>query len=142
MMNLIQIIQKEKGRFRGTIQDNQMFPFHIVDVQEGTYRIHKNRPVIQAYGTRANYVARTANVQASVLRHGGGKVRAARIATNLVECTNDTWVCKTRGQLRRTPHAEVPPALPPNSSLSQQLAHEWALWESGIYAMCNDQRLA
>ena len=140
MTNLIQICVHEKVKFHGTIQDNSLFPFHIVDLQEGDDRINKNRPIIQAYGTRANYVAQSSDIRASILRHGGGKVRAARIATTLVECNSDTWVYETRGRLRRTPHAATPANLPDGASPSTEMTHKWKEWLLRIHAMSSGQR--
>ena len=86
ILNRIQVMERFGVKCLGTVKDSKSFPFDIVDLNEQPSQVVNNRPTLQAYGTRSSYTARSGNSTAFVLRHGMGKIRAARAATNLVEC--------------------------------------------------------
>ena len=71
--NLIQIMEEKKVKFLGTIKNSKKMPFQIVDVCEGGKRTHNGKPIIQAYMTQSNFMARYGNIQAYTLYNGGGK---------------------------------------------------------------------
>ena len=73
--------------------------------------VNNGKSVVQTFGTRTNFFARSRihrNVRVSVLRHGMGKVRAVRIATNIPECIANAWVYETAaGNFSRQPHFQM-----------------------------------
>jgi len=93
--NLIQIMTKNGVKFLDTIKESKSFPFQVVDVNESDTHVLNKCPIIQAYGTRSYWVTRSGDIQASALRHGLGKIRCARIATNIIEVKGDDWVYDT-----------------------------------------------
>ena len=83
--NLIQIMEGLGVKYLGTMKDSKAFPFSIVDLNELKVAVENNRPIVQGYGTRTSFTARKGNTTATVMRHGAGRVRAARAASNMLE---------------------------------------------------------
>ena len=141
--NLIQIMELHGVKFLGTSKDSESFPFKIVDLNDSSSTTVVNgRPIIQGYGTRTSFTAKSDNKTAVVMKHGGGKIRVARGVTNLVECRQDTWAYETNGDMRRKPHATAPPPLHQNANINQQIDHAWKVWMSGIIILTLLQRTA
>ena len=87
-------------KFLGTIKNTPTFPFHLEDVNSNCITNHNNKMVVQCFGTRTYFVARTKidsnALKAVVLRHGMSRVRAARLTTNMTLLLNwNTWVYET-----------------------------------------------
>ena len=121
MSNLIQVMESMGVKFLGTIKESKSFPFQIVDLKESNAAVVNGRPVLQAYGDRSSYTARSSNKVASVLRHGSGKIRAARAATNLVECRQDTWAYAMDQSMSRILQVQRPPPFPKMRPLGKKL---------------------
>ncbi|KAL7531815.1 hypothetical protein ACHAWF_003920, partial [Thalassiosira exigua] len=138
--NLIQIMETEKVKWLGTMKESNSFPFSVVDVKEATERSPRNRPTIQAYGTRSSFSARSGARTATVMRHGAGKVRAARAATNLVQCQTDTWAYETEGLLTRTLHGAAPNPLEDDPTLNDLVDYAWKLFHASVIAITITQR--
>lgn len=120
MSNLIQIIRELLARFLGTVKDSLKYPFYFVELNEDGKTSVNGRAVMQLYGMRTSLTAIYSNpkkphdkIQATVLRHGQGKTRAARIATSIPEAMRpNTFVCETNSyKVKRVPHTPTPPAL-------------------------------
>ena len=129
-------------KFLGTIKDSKSFPFQIVDLNDSPNTVSNGRPVVQGYGTRTSFTARSGDKVASVMRHGAGKVPAARAATSLVECRQDTWAYETESILTRSPHGKVPPPLQANANIDKQVDHAWKVFMSRVTALTLFQRTA
>ena len=140
MTNLVQVMEAMGVKYLGTIKNSKSFPFEIVDLNESRATTINGRPIIQAYGTRTSFTARLGGTTASVMRHGGGRIRAARAATNLVECRQDTWAYETEGLLTRFPHSVRPSPLSENPTTDDQIKHAWNLFLSSIIALTMRQR--
>ena len=82
-----------------------MFPFHLEDANSKYLKNHNNKVVAQCFGTRICFIVYTKidhnPLNVVILCHRMGRVRAARLATNmllLLSC--NTWVYeKTSGTL-------------------------------------------
>ena len=140
--NLIQIMESLGVKFLGTIKDSKSFPFQIVDLNESSNTVVNNRTSIQGYVTRSSYTAQLGTKTASVMRHGAGKVRAARAATNLVECRQDTWAYETDVLVTRMAH--VVPLLPiqDNATIGVQFDHAWNAFLLLVTLLTLSQRTA
>ena len=92
--NLIQLMEALGVKFLGTIKDSKSFPFQIVDLNDSPNTVSNGRPVVQGYGTRTSFTARSGDKVASVMRHGAGKVQLEQ---------PQTWlsVNKTPGHTRQ-----------------------------------------
>eukprot|EP00986_Skeletonema_menzelii_P016560 scaffold15054_cov74-Skeletonema_menzelii.AAC.1 len=114
--NLIQIIGEMNCKFLGTVKDSAKFPFIFVEVNEDGKTVRNKRMMLQVYGRRSVWTARSKSagktLQASVLRHGGGKKRGARIVTNLPQAMTGAIVYETSASsaLTRQEHASSPDA--------------------------------
>ena len=141
MTNLIQIMKSMKVKYLGTIKDSNCFPFHIVELNENSSTVINGRPVVQGYGTRTSFTARSGDTTATVMRHGAGKIRAARAATNLVECKQDTWAYETNCVMTRQPHGVAPDSpLGANASIKLQVEQAWAVFSSKVIFLTLSQR--
>lgn len=80
-------------------------------------------------------------VQATVMRHGGGKTRAARIATSIPEAMNaNAYVYETNSMaIDRRPHETTPPPLPEDANRRQEIKHSWSRFRSNVYVMSRKQ---
>ena len=133
-------------KFLGTIKNSNTSPFEFFKVNENGKQVYNGKSVMQTFGTRTIIFARSRtdqNIRVSVLRHGMGKVRAVRIATNIPECIVNAWVDKTVSvNLIRLPHPEMEPELPPDrnkddepSTEEQRTKHGWSSFLSSIYQL-------
>jgi hypothetical protein len=147
--NLIQIMRRLGVKFLGTIKDSFKYPFYFVEVNEdGKSQVNK-RAVMQLYGMRNSWTATTRDskrphdiVQASAFRHGQGKNRAARIATNMPELMKpNTFVYETRtNEIDRWPNEPVPTVAPlPGSKFRDFALHDHKLLRSRVYQMVRGQ---
>ena len=146
--NLIQIICDLDCKFLGTVKDSAKFPFIFVEVNEDGKTVRNKRMMLQVYGRRSVWVARSKRsggktIQASVLRHGAGKKRGARIATNLPEAMTDAIVYETSAssELKRKEHAAPPDApLQPGATINDEISHAWQEFHSSLFAISSSQR--
>ena len=84
--NLIQLMMRLGVRFVGTVKNTASFPFIIHDHNIDKIRTSQNKVVLQSYGIRSHFSCYTkigTTMKVSVLRNWIGKIRLARIATNL-----------------------------------------------------------
>ena len=145
--NLIQIICEENCKFLGTVKDSAKFPFYFVEINEDGKTVANKRLKLQMYGHRSFWTARSKNagktIQASVLRHGAGKKRGARIITNMPEAMTNTVVYETgaSSEMRREEH-ETPPETPiqENANINEQISHAWKVFHSSVYIITLAQR--
>ena len=146
--NLIQIMREMGVKFLGTVKDSKSYPFYFVDVNEDGEVVKNDRVIAQMYGMRTNITAKQqassrANdiIQASVLRHGFGKVRGARIVTNLPEAMENTWVYETRtNQIDREENVKPPLPLRQDATLADRIAHAYETMKSSLYIISRQQR--
>jgi hypothetical protein len=152
--NLIQIIESYDSCFLGTCKESSFFPMKVdlnrdtpLDKQSTT-----EKPVINAYGTRSAFTATqkagTSLRSATVLRHGMGKKRCARVVTNAPEFQMNTWVYEVKYglisndpvEVHRLPHMCAPEPVPESSTCLQKSKHEFAVMESSIFKITREQR--
>lgn len=57
--NIIQYMLRLGVKFLGTVKNSTAFPFFIKDMNEKKRCNHKNKVVIQSYGTRSSFTAET-----------------------------------------------------------------------------------
>ena len=144
--NLVQILQELNIKFLSTVKDSGSFPFEIVERIDDGNTVRNKRLLVQKYGMRTSFHARRVrnkqNIQASVMRHGKGKNRVARIATTIPECMGDTIVYETTVSKKRDriPHTQAPPALPDGVSSKAVITHAWQCFESTLYSKSRTQR--
>eukprot|EP00984_Skeletonema_dohrnii_P028253 scaffold18176_cov75-Skeletonema_dohrnii-CCMP3373.AAC.1 len=82
-------------------------------------------------------------IQASVVRHGAGKKRCARIVTNMPEAMNDTIVYETSAwsEMTREQHRTPPDApIQENATINEQISHAWNVFYSSLYIITLLQR--
>eukprot|EP00984_Skeletonema_dohrnii_P032459 scaffold26691_cov108-Skeletonema_dohrnii-CCMP3373.AAC.1 len=140
--NLIQLMEKMGVKYLGTIKDSPSFPFMIVDRNEKDVKVVGRKAVIQAYGTRTSVAAKRGGTTAKVMTHGMGKIRGARVASNIVECTSqDAFAYETECAMTRVPH-ELPPEteLDDNPSIEMQIKHAYQEFHAGIISLTMLQR--
>ena len=138
--NLIQIMEGEGVKFLGTMKDSLSFAFQIVDVNNTGERVVNNRPVVQAWGIRTNFVAHSGKIQASVMRHGANRVRGSRIATNMVNAKQNIWVYETSRRMTRLPIQLPPRPLGENASRKIQIEHAWEKFLADVIVLTLLQR--
>ena len=93
--NLIQLMMRLGVRFVGTVKNTPSFPFIIHDHNIEKIRTSQNKVVLQSYEIRSHFSCYTkigTTMKVSVLRNGIGKIRSARIATNLPLLMDNSWV--------------------------------------------------
>lgn len=146
--NLIQIMREMGVKFLGTVKNSLKYPFYFVEVTEdGKTEINK-RAVVQTYRMRNTWNATSKSatqshdvIQATVMRHGGGKTRAARITTSLPEAMNaNAYVYETNSMfIDRLPHGIAPQPLPEDASQSNQISRAWKQFRFSFYSMVRTQ---
>ena len=93
--NLIQLMIRYGVRFVGTVKNTASFPFLIHDHNLEKKQTSQNKVVLQSYGIRSHFSCYTkigTKMMVSVLRNGIGKIRSARIATNVPLLMDNSWV--------------------------------------------------
>ncbi len=125
--NLIQLMEKMGVKYLGTVKDSPSFPFQIVDLKDESSKTESNsKPILQAYGGRTSYKAQSGNKTAAVLRHGNGKIRGARVVTNMVEASTDSWAYETDREMSYRPHDEAPAdSVEEDMSVEKQIDRAW-----------------
>ena len=75
------------------------------------------------------------------MRHGAGKIHAARAAISLIECKQDTWAYETDFLMTRQPHGVSPDGdLGDNASIKMQVEHAWGIFQSKVIFLTLSQR--
>eukprot|EP00986_Skeletonema_menzelii_P000633 scaffold176_cov69-Skeletonema_menzelii.AAC.1 len=146
--NLIQIICNMNCKFLGTVKDSAKFPFIFVEVNEDGKTILKKRSKIQLRGQRTFWSACSKSatgktMQASVLRHGAGKKRGAKIVTNMPEAMTGAIVYETSAssELKRQEHASPPEApLCVDATNDEEITYAWQVFLSSLYIISLLQR--
>ena len=145
--NLIQIICEENCKFLGTVKNSAKFPFVFVDINEDGKTVANKRAKIQMVGKRSFWKAYSKKVgktiQASVLRHGGGKKRAARIVTNMDEAMSNAIVYETSATsvFKRREHSSPPDEpLQENANIEEEISHAWKVFDSSIHVISLTQK--
>ena len=93
--NLIQLMMRLGIQFVGTVKNTAAFPFIIHDHNLEKTKTFQNKVVLQSYGIRSHFSCCTkigTEMKVSVLRNGIGKIRSARIATNVPLLMENSWV--------------------------------------------------
>ena len=98
--NMVQLMLYLGVKFLGTLKNTPVFLFRLEDLNYKRMTNHNNKVVAQCYGTRNFFIARIkiggSLLKAAVLRHGMGRVRAARLSTNMpLLLVSNTWVYET-----------------------------------------------
>ncbi len=81
-------------------------------------------------------------VQATIMRHGKGKQRVARVATTIPMCLKSAWVYETSVSLKngRLAHEVAPKPLHDGACNKKRIDHAWATLKSSIYIFARGQR--
>ena len=83
-------------KFVGTVKNTVYFPFLIQDHNHKKTSPYDNKVDTQSYGMRTHFSCHTkignTTMKVSVLRNGIGKIRSARIATNVPLLMDSSWV--------------------------------------------------
>ncbi|KAL7459526.1 hypothetical protein ACHAWC_011246 [Mediolabrus comicus] len=146
--NLIQIINDLGAKFLGTVKNSEKFPFQLVDVNEDGNIVVNKRAKLQMYGHRSFWTARSTMggtaIQASVGRHGGGRMRGGRILTSLPEAMSNAIVYETSSwsEMSRQAHKSPPPPLQEDATIDQVIAHAWKTFHASVYVISSSQRTA
>ena len=143
---MIQIIVDHGAKFLGTVKNSRAFPFDVVELNTIDRVNNSGKASVQTYGTRTNFVAysRRDKIKASVLRHGMGKKRVARIAKNIPCCLKNTWVYECtkgvegNGKVKRKLHLQHVPLQ--GTTRKDIIRNSWSSFLSNVYEMTERQR--
>lgn len=125
--NLVQILRELKVKFLSTMKNTAHFPFQVIERNEDGKTVQRKRLIVQQYGMRTNFIATqtqsNSHVQASVMRHGKGKARVARLATSIPACMSGSWVYETsKSTNSRQPHQLAPKNLHNEATRREQMS--------------------
>ena len=85
--DMVQLMLRIGVKLLGILKKITAFPFHLEDLSSKKMTNHSDKVVVQYYGIRINFIARTkiggSPLMTVLLRHGMGRVRAAKLATNM-----------------------------------------------------------
>ena len=144
--NLIQLMMRFGVRFVGTVKNTAAFPFMIHDHNLEKARTSQNKVVLQSYGIRSHFSCKTkvgTEMMLSVLRNGIGKIRSARIATNVPMLMENSWVYELSSgdlgtiDIKRNKYETI---LNPTSSSKIEENNAWEIFLDEILVMTQKQR--
>ena len=145
--NLVQIMVQEGVKFLGTVRNTKSFPFELVSDGSDDNRVCNDRVIAQMSGNRTSFSAfqRSSIIKVTILRHGIGKVRAARIGTNIPELLGlSKWVYETKNSNDRIINPTLSPLLQEvnmsSLSLSEKVSHAWDLFYCSVTQVTAKQR--
>lgn len=152
--NLVQYLTDHEAMFCGTIKNTPAFPFIIDDnamchTNDQKARVRSKKAVLQKYGMRTSFTAKKgrANLKVVVARHGLGKLRAARIATNAPQFQESAYVYEVKsgvdancpGGVERIAHEPVPPSLAAAADLKEKTKHAFNTMLSTVWQVTRKQ---
>jgi hypothetical protein len=150
--NLIQFLMAQECNFLGTIKDTPTFPFVIEQTRAVKDRVTSKRAVVQTYGKRSSFTAKKSRskLKAVTFRHGMGKMRSARVATNAPGFQDLEWVyevtsgidANSPGGVQRIPHEEVPSALTATADDKAKTKHAFSTLLSTVWQVTREQHSA